>query len=74
MDKWIDNGLYYGYPKCCIDSFCKSNGKLTKEQNDVHKNNGFIPCQKCSEKILAGEATLENLITNRVCKKVFPNG
>lgn len=69
---WIETGLYYGYPQCCIVNFCRRGFKLTKEQEAVHKNTGFTPCPKCSKKILNGEATLESLIANRVCRTKFP--
>lgn len=69
---WIKMGIYYGYPKCCIENFCERGYTLTKNQELVHKNTGFTPCPKCSEKILSGETTLEGLLVNRICKEPFP--
>ena len=68
---WIETGIYYGYPKCCIVDFCTRGFKMTKEQNEVHKNIGFVPCPKCSKKIIDGKATLKSLIKKRVCQKPF---
>ena len=68
---WIENGIYYGYPKCCIVDFCVRGYKMTKEQEQVHKNIGFVPCPKCSKKIVDGKATLKSLIKKRVCKIPF---
>jgi hypothetical protein len=70
---WIENGHYFGYPECCIKNFCERGFKLTDEQEAVHKHTGFTPCPECSKKILRGEATLESLLVNRICKEPFPN-
>ena len=68
-------GEYFGYPKCCIDSFSKVPfNKRTLSQLNVHKYTGFIPCDQCATKIMSNEITLENLIKNRICIVPFPNG
>jgi len=64
-------GKYYGYPKCCIDSFIV-NTKRTRNQRYVHKGLGFIPCNNCATKIMNGEKTIEQLIKNRIFSKAFP--
>ena len=64
-------GKYYGYPKCCIDSFIIDT-KRTQSQIYVHRGLGFIPCNNCATKIMNGENTIEELIKNRICSKVFP--
>jgi hypothetical protein len=69
--RWVEFGIYYGYPVCCIIDFCKKGYKMTEEQKLVHKNNGFVPCPECSKMILNGEATLRSLIKNRKCSKRF---
>jgi hypothetical protein len=73
-EHWRERGSYYGYPKCCIDAFIKPPlfKKLSKEQNAVHKNHGFIPCKECAKKVYGGETTIEGLIKNRECKTPFP--
>lgn len=69
---WRDWGVYFGYPKCCIKDFCTRGYKMTKEQEEVNKNLGFVPCPSCSKKILEGKETLESLIKNRKHKDPFP--
>jgi hypothetical protein len=71
MDYWIAVGKYYGYPSCCITSFCES-AAITNTQNAVHQHTGFIPCDECATKIYVGETTLNALITDRKCLTPFP--
>lgn len=68
---WVENGLFFGYPKCCIIDFCERDFNMTIEQEQVHQNTGFVPCPKCSKKIISGQETLKSLIKNRFCKKPF---
>jgi hypothetical protein len=35
-------------------------------------NTGFIPCSKCSDKIIHNGLNLEDIITNRICSSQFP--
>jgi hypothetical protein len=74
QDHWRNQGKYYGYPDCCIDSFVNRGlfRELSREQKRVHKNYGFIPCPECAKKIVEGKTTLEGLIKNRECKTPFP--
>ena len=58
---WIETGIYYGYPKCCIVDFCVRGYKMTKEQEQVHKNIGFVPCPKCSKKNVRNKNKAEEL-------------
>jgi hypothetical protein len=67
VDQWKHFGEYYGYPKCCIDSFC--NQVTTRSQRKAGNNSGFIPCKNHTKHILYNKITLRSLITNRVCKK-----
>lgn len=71
-DRYELLGKYYGYPKCCIDSFIIDT-KRTRCQTSAHKGLGFIPCNNCATKIMNGENTIEQLIKNRICSKIFPN-
>lgn len=68
---WKLYGEYFGYPKCCIESFDKQN-KFTRNQRYVHKRKGFIPCDSCAEKILNNETTIEGLIKDRICSLPYP--
>lgn len=74
---FIAGGIYYGYPKCCIEEFVKyPPSERTTAQNaySVHQGKGFIPCAKHAMLILKEEITLESLITNRQCPTAFPIG
>lgn len=72
-------GKAYGYPACCIEAFAKAtpsminNGKL--DRSDAEKRylasmvdgqySGFIPCIDHARAVLAGEITLDSLISGR---------
>jgi len=71
MHIYIKTGKYYGYPDCCIKSFCERNN-YDYNQNKVHNSFGFIPCPKCAKRIINGEIKLNDLIKNRKCKTPFP--
>ncbi len=71
-EQWILIGLYYGYPQCCIEAFCKKDfGVLTTSQKRVVDGNGFIPCDKCC-KTLIEPIKLQTLIIDRICKNPYP--
>ena len=40
-------GRIYGFPECCIDTFCNSWSELSQES--VFDGNGFRPCKSCNE-------------------------
>jgi hypothetical protein len=68
-------GKFYGYPTCCITSFVNDitgTNKRTPSQLQVHNGSGFIPCHNCATKIIMGQTTLEQLITERICSTEFP--
>jgi len=73
-------GIFYGYPECCIDSFIHIKVKdRTRDQRMIQRttifaNTGFIPCHKCSIKILNNIETIDTLIKNRICRHIFPKG
>lgn len=74
---WIEQGLYYGYPDCCIMDFCKRASKVnepTEAQGKASLGTGFIPCPSCTELVNAGQLTLQDLIKDRVCEAAFPFG
>lgn len=67
-DIWQENGKVFGYPQCCIDSFCKTFGFMGADENqrEVAQNGfGFIPCPKHAKQILDKEITIESLIKDR---------
>ena len=65
------NGRRFGYPKCCVESFCNGHS-YSKIQNKVHGSTGFIPCMAHAQQILKGEITLSDLISNREHPIPFP--
>jgi len=75
---FIDKGVYFGYPDCCITDFLSRVGVgwsiCTDEQKSVLDGHGFIPCHECALKIIEGKETLSSLIKDRECKTPYPNG
>ena len=63
------DGRKYGYPQCCIDSFCddlSDISKLMSEERGSRKltGTGYIPCVDCNEKYTV-EQLIDNINTNR---------
>lgn len=71
VNKWKHFGTHFGYPKCCIHSFC--NEVITRSQRKSGNKTGFIPCKRHSKMILSKKIKLESLIQNRFCQKPFRN-
>ena len=72
-----ETGLYFGYPKCCIDEYAEDSinsdhGRIG-HRNSISGGNqkNFVPCTKHSIEIQAGLISLESLITHRICKDKF---
>lgn len=60
-------GDYFGYPKCCIRAFHrmlvnKKEFKTISQERQATTQNGFVPCQRCAERILKGEIKIHELI------------
>lgn len=72
--QWFLYGHYFGYPECCITSFCKLRHLDRQEgvQFEVAGNTGFIPCIRCAKRVKAGKVTLKGLISNRQSSRQFP--
>jgi hypothetical protein len=74
---FTQKGEYFGYPPCCIKSFIEQYNTIkqtTPISYILNNNTGFLPCYKCSARILSGELKLTDLIKNRECETDFPNG
>lgn len=73
----VDNGEYYGYPKCCIKEFIKDLDKglnLVNRKNRIKAGkNGFIPCRRHAALINNNKIKISSLITNRLCTTSFDN-
>lgn len=69
INKWKHFGKHYGYPKCCINSFC--NQVTTRSQIKASNKTGFIPCKRHTKMILTKKIKLKSLIQNRFESKDF---
>jgi hypothetical protein len=71
-----NNGLHYGYPKCCInDQILRLHNEQEVDpiQEYAGRYSGFIPCMICCKKIILNRLNIEDLIKNRKCKTQFPH-
>jgi hypothetical protein len=76
---WKVSGIFYGYPQCCIEAFCRLDHIKEESKTGskalaslMGKNTGFIPCRQCAEKISTGELKLQDLISGRKSPTAFP--
>lgn len=70
----IKQGEFFGYPKCCVNSFVKymsGKGKRTQLQYKTSHPEGFIPCNKHAKRINMGEINIGDIIQSRVCTIEF---
>ena len=72
----VKQGEFFGYPKCCVNSFINymsGKGKRTELQNKTSHPEGFIPCNKHAKRIHIGEIDINDIIQNkkRVCTIEF---
>jgi hypothetical protein len=76
--KWIQNGLYYGYPVCCIVLFVQNNTQRnfntfsSRKHIDGVDGRGYIPCDVCHCKLAFG-LSIHKLLRSRKHHKLFPN-
>ena len=70
---WEEVGLYFGYPKCCIEEFCNGepNFITTLEDMRLFCGTGFVPCKKCNE-TKTEDQLLAEIAKNRKYDKPFP--
>lgn len=67
-------GKFFGYPQCCIEAFgdIAIPYFLRSEVSQSAACNGFLPCERCGEKLLNKRITYEELINlNRKCSVPF---
>lgn len=69
IEQWQHYGRYFGYPKCCVESFCYQT--RTRSQSHAGDGSGFIPCKHHAKMINSGEITLNDLITKRQHSRPF---
>ena len=65
MEFYLQSGLNYGYPLCCILEFMETVGLYSEKKDRVSKRKGFLPCLKHVAEIEQGKIRLEDLIRNR---------
>lgn len=52
---WTFMGKYFGFPECCIDSFCNTEIR----ENSLFNGTGYVPCPCCNKKIHDGNSKKE---------------
>ena len=70
----LKQGEFFGYPKCCVNSFVKyvsGKGKRTQLQNITSHPEGFVPCNTHAKRIHKGEIDISDIIQSRVCTVEF---
>jgi hypothetical protein len=71
MTNYIETGIFYGYPKCCIKAFEKDLDigllYINRKKREKASKNGFVPCIKHARLINKGKIKIESLIINRKC-------
>lgn len=74
LSKVYEMGVYFGYPKCCINWYIddKIYGRISSDRNIVGNKTGFVPCNYHIKMIERNEIKIEDLIQSRVTKKPFP--
>lgn len=72
---WKLYGIYFGYPKCCVNAFIKGRfwNHLPEKLKPKCKGKGFVPCKRCCNKILKNNLKIKSLIKNRICKTKYPD-
>jgi len=76
---WINYGLHYGYPMCCIAHFVKGafqpgwvdSLKYRKYIKEIDRK-GYVPCHACYCKLVSG-VSIHKLLSNRKSLYAFPN-
>lgn len=75
-EAWAESGIQFGYPICCIQSFCSQlPSERTPNQNVIaNVGHGFIPCPDHAYLINTGKIRIEQLVIGRNPQfKPFPN-
>lgn len=80
---YFDQGLYYGYPVCCIVDFITNMEKraasayqspncYTEPQLQIaDMHTGFVPCPTCAKNVVDGKIKLQELLVNRKANFAF---
>lgn len=69
-----DTGLVFGYPRCCVDAFCKSEHLKDKHwRSRPLIGTGFVCCAECAETKTAEELSDEIKRHRRVSWEFMDN-
>ena len=72
IKNWVTKGIDFGYPLCCIESFC-----LLSHMNDAEERKlsgtGYVPCKKCSETKQEHELIMAIAVNRNPNLKPFPD-
>ena len=70
MSKWEAYGIYFGYPRCCVDNFLRNvmipfwyENKNLYPSGRLLDGTGFVPCPKCNKEHT--EKSLVDLINSK---------
>jgi hypothetical protein len=76
---WVQYGLYYGYPACCIVFFIQNRTQCRRDNTlpfrkyiSILDGKGYIPCDACHCKLASG-LSIHTLLVNRKHCDLFPN-
>lgn len=72
---FVKQGLYFGYPPCCIVEFVEFTGdymagkRPSRGLRKLH-GTGYVPCKDCNKK--TEKQLLKQIADNRKCELPFP--
>lgn len=70
----VTYGLFYGFPTCCIESFCEYKHMGQPWNNTPAIGSGFVPCECCSSAVCYNWTQFKRTIQeNRVASNPFPS-
>ncbi len=70
---WVINGLYLGYPECCIGEFVHEFLNYPNRTRPKRKlcGTGYVPCEKCNKKSV--KQLIKFIAAHRQSPTPFPN-
>lgn len=67
-EAFVNLGLHYGYPQCCIIEFGANLGTVDNSHKKLW-GTGYVPCDKCNTK--TEQQLIEEINLNRECPYEF---
>lgn len=73
MANYVQFGLLFGFPKCCIKSFMSGMNYSTRPDlhNTYWDGTGFCPCVDCSKRPVS--EVVSEIQKNRILETPFPH-